>query len=190
MNKRHRFSVRRFERFIFPAPAVLFVLLMLVFPIVYTVYLSFHEWSGGLRPPASVGFENFQRMFSSPRFWGSIGRTAYFVGLSVGLPVLLGTLAALVFHQPFIGRSIARTLYMFPLIATPNAMALVWKMILDPTIGSVSFLMRALGAPNLAWTAEPAFVNPCVGVGRHLAMDADGDVDRALGLGGAAKRAL
>src|SRR5690606_14019128 len=119
-----------------------------------------HEWSGGLRPPSFVAFENFQRMFASSRFWGSIGRTAYFVGLSVVLQVLLGTVAALVFHQPFFGRSVARTLYMFPLIATPTAMALVWKMILDPTIGSVSFLTRALGAPNVAWTAEPAFVIP------------------------------
>ncbi|WP_428965863.1 carbohydrate ABC transporter permease [Micromonospora fluostatini] len=154
----------RYDRYILPAPALIVVVAMLAFPIGYTLYLSFHEWSGGLRPPEFVGLDNVTRSLTDGQFWGSIWRTVYFVTLSVGLQVVLGVGAALLFHQRFPGRGMARTLFMFPMIATPAAVALVWKMMFDPTIGILNYLVQSVGGPTLLWISDADLVIPALAI--------------------------
>ncbi|WP_326550410.1 carbohydrate ABC transporter permease [Micromonospora sp. NBC_01813] len=154
----------RYDRYILPAPAVIVVVAMLAFPIVYTIYLSFHQWSGGLRPPQWIGLDNFTRALTTGQFWGSLWRTAYFVILSVGLQVVIGVGAALLFHRRFPGRGIARTFFMFPMIATPAAVALVWKMMYDPTIGVFNYLVQSIGGPTLLWTSDANLVIPALAI--------------------------
>ncbi|MFI9528693.1 carbohydrate ABC transporter permease [Micromonospora rosaria] len=154
----------RYDRYILPAPALIVVVAMLAFPIGYTIYLSFHEWSGGLRPPEFVGLDNVTRSLTDGQFWGSIWRTVYFVTLSVGLQVVLGVGAALLFHQRFPGRGMARTLFMFPMIATPAAVALVWKMMFDPTIGILNYLVQSVGGPTLLWVSDANLVIPALAI--------------------------
>ncbi|BCJ68609.1 carbohydrate ABC transporter permease [Polymorphospora rubra] len=154
----------RYDRYILPAPALIVVVAMLAFPIGYTIYLSFHEWSGGLRPPEFVGLDNLTRSLTDGQFWGSIWRTVYFVTLSVGLQVVLGVGAALLFHQRFPGRGMARTLFMFPMIATPAAVALVWKMMFDPTIGILNYIVQSVGGPTLLWISDANLVIPALAI--------------------------
>jgi multiple sugar transport system permease protein len=148
----------RYDRWLLPGPAVITVLAMLAVPVVYTLFLSVHKWSGGLVPPLFVGADNYTEALSNDRFWGGIGRTAYFVGVSVALQVVLGVAAALVFHRSFVGRGVARTFFMFPMIATPTAIALVWSMMFDPTIGVLGYLVESVGGPQLLWTTDPDLV--------------------------------
>jgi multiple sugar transport system permease protein len=148
----------RYDRWLLPGPAVLLVIAMLAVPVVYTLFLSAHKWSGGLVPPLFVGGDNYAEAFSNDRFWGGIGRTAYFVGVSVAMQVVLGVAAALIFHRSFVGRGVARTFFMFPMIATPTAIALVWSMMFDPTIGVLGYMVETLGGPQLLWTTDPDLV--------------------------------
>ena len=137
--------VSRYDKFFLPAPAFVLVVLLLVFPVCFTLYMSFHSWSGGLRPPEFVGLDNYSRTLEDARFWGGIFRTGYFVGLAVGMQVVLGVAAALVFHRTFFGRGVARAFFLFPMVATPAAVALVWKMMFDPTLGILSYISESVG---------------------------------------------
>ncbi len=148
------------DHIVLPAPAVTVVVLMLLFPVFFTLYLSLHNWSGGIRPPVFVGLENYAEMLKTSRFWDSLLHTGYFVVLSIISQLVLGTIAALIFHEPFFGRGLARTLFMFPMIATPAAIALVWKMMLDPTIGSLNYVIQRLGLPQFSWVASANTVIP------------------------------
>jgi multiple sugar transport system permease protein len=78
------------DRFVLPAPALILVLLLLAFPVGFTLYMSVHTWSGGRRPPQFVGLDNFARSLADERFWASLWHTVGFVSLSVGAQVLLG----------------------------------------------------------------------------------------------------
>ena len=152
----------RYDRFVLPAPAFILVVLLLVFPVAFTLYMSFHSWNGGLRPPEFVGLDNFERTLEDARFWGGVLRTGYFVGLAVGMQVVLGVAAALVFHRKFFGRGVARSVFLFPMIATPAAIALVWKMMFDPTLGILSYLSQAVGGPPITWTSDPGLAIPAL----------------------------
>jgi multiple sugar transport system permease protein len=152
--------VDRYDRYIFPAPAIILVTAILLFPVAFTVYLSFHRWSGGITPPAFVGFDNYIGLLQDQRFLNSLKNTVYFVSLSIVSQLALGLISALIFHRVFWGRGLARTLFMFPMIATPSAMALVWKMMLDPTIGSLGYIIESLGGPEMLWVADAKTVIP------------------------------
>lgn len=154
--------LNRYDRFVLPAPAFMLVILLLVFPVCFTLYMSFHSWNGGLRPPQFVGLDNYARTLHDVRFWGGIARTGYFVGLAVAMQVVLGVAAALVFHRKFFGRGVARAFFLFPMIATPAAIALVWKMIFDPTLGILSHIVESFGGPQITWTSDPALVIPAL----------------------------
>lgn len=152
--------VDRYDRYIFPAPATILVAAILLFPVAFTVYISFHKWSGGVTPPSFVGLDNYIGLLRDQRFLNSLKNTLYFVSLSIFSQLILGLISALIFHRGFWGRGIARTLFMFPMIATPSAMALVWKMMLDPTIGSLGYIIESLGGPEMLWVADAKTVIP------------------------------
>ncbi|MGC4152219.1 MAG: sugar ABC transporter permease [Propionicimonas sp.] len=156
------FSRVDLDRFVLPAPALILVLLLLAFPVGFTLYMSVHTWSGGRRPPQFVGLDNFARSLADERFWASLWHTVGFVSLSVGAQVLLGLAAALIFHQKFFGRGAVRAFYLFPMIATPTAIALVWKMMFDPTLGVLSYLSQSAGGPPITWTSDPQLVIPAL----------------------------
>jgi multiple sugar transport system permease protein len=162
--KRQRISdfVNRNDRYFLPAPAVALTVILLIFPVLFTLVMSFFSWSGGLKPPQFIGFDNYLKSLQDERFWGGVIRTGYFVGLAVALQIVLGVAAALVFHKKFFARGIARSLFLFPMIATPAAIALVWKMMLDPTLGVVSFLVEAIGGPKVTMISDANLAIPAL----------------------------
>ncbi len=150
------------ERILLPLPAILLILGMLIFPVFYTLYLSLNKWSGGIQPPTFVGFSNYLSIVGESRFWSSLWTMFYFTTGAVGLQLLFGFIAALLFNRKFAGRGIARTLFIFPMVATPAAMSLVWKFMWDPTLGIIGYLMKLLGLPAIPWLANRNLVLPAL----------------------------
>src|SRR5258705_13220475 len=77
----------------FVLPALIVVLAVIIFPWAYTIWMSLHEWKVGA-PPTFVGLANYIRLPSDARFVESVCNTLFFTALSVALPLLFGTLAA------------------------------------------------------------------------------------------------
>lgn len=149
--------LERNVRYVFPLPSVLFVLVMMVFPIAYTLRLSFYEWSmSSLVPPKWVGLANYKiLLFSDPRFIASIERTFAFTLAALLFETVLGVAIALLFNQDFKGKNILKTLFLLPMIATPVAIGLVWLLIYEPTIGVANLLLKFLHLPTQLWLASP-----------------------------------
>lgn len=144
-------------KYVFPLPAVLFVLIMMVFPIAYTLRLSFFDWSmSSLVPPQWVGLGNYKTLiFSDPRFWPSISRTFSFTIAAVVVETVLGIIIALLFNQDFKGKNVLKTLFLLPMIATPVAIGLVWMLIYEPNIGLANKVLQLLHIPPQLWLASP-----------------------------------
>lgn len=157
-----RASRRSFAPELLTAPALLAMVLVMGFPLLYLIYMSLHRWSlVGFAAPSFVGGRNFAALLDDPRFTGSLGRTAYFtvLGMVSNIPAGLGI--ALLLDQRFPGRDVLRALLILPMVATPAAMGLVWVVMLDPSLGIVRWLFGVVGvaAPPL-WLSDPAWVIP------------------------------
>src|SRR5207248_4222742 len=143
----------------FVLPALIVVLAVIVFPWAYTIWMSLHEWKVGA-PPTFVGLANYIRLPSDARFVESVWHTLVYTALSVALPLLLGTLAAVVFHAKFPMRGLLRGLFILPMMATPVAIALVWTMMFHPELGILDYLLSLVGLPPQLWVFHPATVIP------------------------------
>lgn len=154
----------RNARYLMPAPAVIAILGMMIFPLVYTLWLSFHSWfASSPKGPLFVGLENYYKLVvDDTRFQGAFGRTIVFTVLAVGLQTILGIAMALVFNEEFRGRGIFRSLFLLPMMATPVAVSLVWLMMYDPTSGLLNYLLSLVGQPPSLWVADSSLALLCL----------------------------
>ena len=124
---------------------------MIIFPWVYTIFMSLHEWKVG-SARHWVGIENYVNLLEDTRFREAIGRTFFFTALAVIFPVIL--------HQEFPWRGLFRLLFMMPTIATPVAIARVWTMMFHPQLGVLSYLLSQVGLPPSLWVYSQDTVIP------------------------------
>jgi multiple sugar transport system permease protein len=150
---------RRLYRFIYPALALIFA--VIVFPWLFTLYMSVHDWKIGSEKHF-IGLANYARLASDERFLESIWRTLYFTALAVILPLVFGTLAAMIFHRRFPLRGVLRAIFIMPMMATPVAVALVWTMMFHPQLGVLNYLLGEIGIPPQLWVYSPNTVIPAL----------------------------
>ena len=103
---------------------------------------------------------NYLRMPKDPRFVEAVWHTLVYTALSVILPLIFGTFAAVVFHQKFPLRGFLRGVFIMPMMATPVAIALVWTMMFHPQLGVLNYLLSLIGLPPQLWVFDPGTVIP------------------------------
>lgn len=147
----------RHRKWLFASPAMAFVAILIAFPIIYTLILSFTDARGSVRRPFEfVGFDNYAEVLTDlDRFWPAVGRTVLFTGGAVAVELVLGLAIALLLRKPFRGQGIVRVAILLPLVATPVAVGMMWLLILEPNIGFANQLLQWLGLPPSGFISDP-----------------------------------
>jgi len=138
----------------FVVPAMVVVLAIIIFPWIFTIWMSLNEWKVGA-PTTFVGLANYLRLPNDPRFVESVWHTCLYTLLSVILPLILGTFAAVVFQNRFPLRGFFRGVFILPMMATPVAVALIWTMMFHPQLGVLNYLLSGVGLPKSLWVFHP-----------------------------------
>jgi ABC-type sugar transport system permease subunit len=151
----------------FAAPFVVLFGVFLALPIVVAFALSFTSF--GLRDIANpigttfVGVKNYVDLFADPKFWKSLGNTAYFVVVGVPLTLGLGLVIANALSRGITRfRTAFRVGYYLPVITSIVAIAVVWRFLLNPDIGLINLLLRNIGIGGPDWLANPALAMPSI----------------------------
>ncbi len=146
---------------LFPLPAIIFVAMLMVFPVLYTLFLSFTNWNLTSGDPLSfVGLKSYARVLTEPRFLHALTRTFLFTFFAVAIESVLGVATALILNRAFVGKSVAKLLLLLPLVATPVAVGIVFNLFFDPTTGLANFLLQSVGLPQGLWISSAASVLP------------------------------
>ncbi|HSD51623.1 MAG TPA: sugar ABC transporter permease [Candidatus Methylomirabilis sp.] len=158
--------VERHPVLVFTAPSALVVFILMVFPVFYTVYMSLHSWfASSLTAPEFIGLQNFHRAFTQDeRFRNALWLTVYFTILATTLQVVLGVALALLLNRPFRGKGFFRSIFLLPMVATPVAIALVWMMMYNPTLGVMNYLVGLVGLGPFTWVSDARAVIPALAV--------------------------
>ncbi|MDX2140935.1 MAG: sugar ABC transporter permease [Chloroflexota bacterium] len=145
---------------LFILPTIILLILMNIFPLIYSLFISFTEYSViSDAPPVWVGLQNYQRILSDPTFWHSFAVTGRFALLSVALQTVVGFGLALLLRSKFTGSGLITTLILVPMMLSPIVVATFWKLIFNPSYGILNPLLgfnnintspEWLGDPNLA----------------------------------------
>lgn len=141
------------------APALILIFALLLAPIVSSFWLSLHriELTNPFAGRPFVGLGNYLSILQSRPFWESIGRTAYFTVVSIGLELILGLAIALLLNQKFRGRALLRSLILIPWALPVTVNGIMWRWILNSSYGSLNSFLWQLGLIDeyRAWLSDP-----------------------------------
>lgn len=157
--------IDRHERWLFPLPAVLFIMLLMVFPLGYTLWSSLTGWSlTAGRPATYIGIENYTKLlFNDARFLNAFWNTIYFTAFAMFFEVVLGVAAALLLDaKDYPGKRLVNSILLLPMMATPVAVAMVWLLMYEPTAGIINFLLKQASLPAPLWIAGSDTVIPAL----------------------------
>lgn len=141
-----------------PSPALLFMLpsalilaTFVIWPILQSLYYSLFDWTIGAQTQQWVGIGNYLELTRDPRFWNALAITLTFSLITVAVVVVAGFLTALGLMKENLITRFIRSVYFFPTIVSLVSIGLVWKFLLDPSIGLVGGIMKFFGAEPIAW---------------------------------------
>ena len=145
------------SRLVFILPAVIFVVVMMAFPLGYNGWLSFHSWTGSaVRAPEPVGTENYTSLFTDDeRFFPAIKRTILFTAVVVTFELVFGMGIALLLRDSFPGQAVIKSFLLLPMVATPVAISMVWLLMLEPTVGVFNRILIDLHLMPQPWLGSP-----------------------------------
>lgn len=149
-------QARRTDRtkYWFLGPAVIWILVFTIFPLLYALYTSFFSFRFG-RINQFVGLANFGRLFTDANLHNGLRVTLTFVIVTVTIEMLAGFGLALLLNREMRGKNILRAIMILPLFATPVAMGYLGITLFYEINGPVNELIRAFGGTDIPWLSNP-----------------------------------
>jgi multiple sugar transport system permease protein len=148
----------------FVAPNLAAVTVFMLFPLGFSLYMSFQQWDV-FRPPKFVGFKNFADLFTSdPLFLIAIRNTAVFTLGTVVPTVVISLVVAAVLNRKAKGIAIVRTIVFMPLAISSVVLAVVWQFVFNTDNGLLNIMLGWVGIGPIPWLVDPnwAMASLCV----------------------------
>jgi multiple sugar transport system permease protein len=136
-------------------PALLALGLTTLYPIFWTVALSFQSFGAiGAGENSFVGWENYARIFGSPEFCSAMVHTIEFVFVTLVIEALISMPLALSLHRPLPGSKFFRAIVALPLMVAPVVAALAWRFLFADGYGLIDSILHVLGVTGPSWFAN------------------------------------
>jgi multiple sugar transport system permease protein len=132
-------------------PSLAVIAVFVVFPIVFSLYLSFHKWAILTPEKPFVGLANYARMLASPEFWECLRNTFLYTAGVVPLGAAASLGLALLLDRTVAGSGFFRTAFFLPTITSIIAISVVWLWVYDDANGLANTLLRLVGLKPVRW---------------------------------------
>ena len=157
-----RFRLTRKERrnltvgLLFVSPWIVGFLAFLVYPIYYTLRISFTRYTG-FGEPSWIGLDNYRALLEDEVFWTSLYNTLYYTALAVPLGAVVAMGLALAMNQPVPEVPIYRAILYLPSILPLFALSFIFLIMMNPTQGIFNQILINLGLPQVNWFGDPTW---------------------------------
>jgi multiple sugar transport system permease protein len=147
---------QRGEQALFLLPAVLITLAFVIFPTIYALFISLHNWNlSAVSGRQFAGLDNFRRLFADRAFWATMQNMAYYVAAVMAQYVIAYGLAILL-DQPIRGRKFFRVVFLLPFMLSPVAVSfMIGKSLLNSQYGPVVPALELLGFTDISFYEDP-----------------------------------
>lgn len=153
----------------FLLPGVIWILVFTIFPLIYSLYLSFSNarMRNFQRGFDIIGFENYGEIFTDDRIFGigellsptrvggAVDASLFLTIGSTCLTLLLGTFIAWLFNHDIPGLRFFRSILTMPLFAAPIALGFLGLILFNETSGPINYALRGLGFEGVKWMTDP-----------------------------------
>lgn len=149
--------LRRLEPAFYITPAFLVLGIILIYPLGYSLWLSFHQWT--LRTFREgipwIGLDNYSSLFSNTEFLNSLRITFSFVVLAIAAEFILGMGLALLLNHDLKGKGIIRSFILLPMMCTNVVIGLTWRLLYNYEFGIINYYLRQLNLVPVEWLSSP-----------------------------------
>jgi multiple sugar transport system permease protein len=148
---------RQLEPAFYIAPAFLVLIVILIYPLGYSFWLSFHKWTlrDFIYGVPWVGFDNFITLFSSPEFINSLKVTVLFVFFALVIEFTLGMGLALLLNRDLKFKGIIRSLILLPMMCTNVVIGLTWRLLFNYNFGIINYYISQVRLGPVEWLSNP-----------------------------------
>lgn len=168
-NKTHQLTRKKFWNngrkeallgWLFITPEFLGILIFGVFPLFFTLFLSFCEWDlvGGIGSIHFIGLDNFERLFQDDKFYKSLYNNILFTAVTVPVGMFIALIIAVVIQSKVFLKSYFKVAFFVPYICTSVAIAAVWGALMHPSLGPINQFLTSIGIVDPpAWLADTKY---------------------------------
>ena len=158
-----RFSDRRFKYLII-APAIFLLLFIGVFPLIYSLVVSFQNITMMEEDTSFHGLRHYGALFGDARLWQAIGHTLLITLIALPIELGLGLLMALLFLDRLPGRQVFVALLVLPTMIAPVVAGATWRLLFDNRYGPINQVLSWFaGEPvTILWTIKAEYVYPAI----------------------------
>lgn len=141
--------------YLFMLPALIIYLSVIIFPVFYSLLISFKSGTG-IGNMEFVGLKNYSQLIHDDVFWMSFRHTIIWIVLTVVLTMTVSLMLAVLMNQKFAGRTFFRAFFYFPSVISAIAVAIIWRWIYNPQIGFINQFAKLLGLDfTQTWISTP-----------------------------------
>ncbi len=156
MSKKSKFYQKEgFSAILFLSPTLIIFSVFILLPVLFSFYLSFHDWNMFSAEKQFVGFDNYSKMLTSAEFWLVLKNTAVYTFCTVPLSMAVALVIAFFLNKKIIGKKFLRTAFFTPVVISAVAAAVIWRWIYDPNFGLLNYVLGLIGIPAINWINNP-----------------------------------
>lgn len=151
---------RRIAPYVFVSPFVILFLAFGVYPMLFTLRLSFTNWHGA-GAATWVGWDNYTYLLGNPAFWNSLANSAVLWLLIIPVQLVLALAAAILLDNAKLRmRGFYRTAFIVPFVTPLVAVAQIWVVLFDQNYGAVNAMLGLVGLPDIGWLTTSEWAKP------------------------------
>lgn len=147
---------KNLSSYLFLLPAFIIYMSVIVFPVLYSVYISLFKWNG-ISDMVFVGLSNYINLLTNdPIFLKAVANNLIWTALSLVITTTVALALAVALNKKFRGRTFFRGYFYFPAVIAPIAVAIIWRWIYNPQFGFINAVLGTLGVPfQQSWLSNP-----------------------------------
>lgn len=160
---RRRIAPRSVAPYLMLLPYLLHLLVFVLFPVVFSVALTFHQWNI-IAPMEYVGLDNFRRLFQDRLFGKAILNTLQFLAVHIPLQIVTALALAYFLNQRIAWRGFFRASFFLPVVISGVVVTILWQQLFGLETGLLNRALIALGLERVEWLSNPRLAMPSIAI--------------------------
>jgi multiple sugar transport system permease protein len=140
---------------LFLSPTLVIFGVFVLFPVIFSFYLSFQQWNMFSSGATFVGLANYAQIIRNPEFWMVLKNTFVYTLGTVPLNMLLSLIVAFFLNKKLAGKKFLRTAFFAPVIMSSVAAAVIWRWVYEPNFGLLNTVLGWFSIPAVNWLNDP-----------------------------------
>lgn len=145
------------------SPYLLHVLVFVLFPVGFSLFLSFHEWNI-IGPMKYVGTANYEKLFLDQYFIKSLRNTLVFLMIHIPLQIIIALGLAVILNEKLWFRAFFRGAFFMPVVVSGVVVTILWQQLYGFEMGSINTFLMWLGFEKVGWLIDPVWAMPSIAI--------------------------